>query len=224
MTHRTNITANGADNRGAQTVTGKQPGSARPRWATRAVAAVAIAGALSLACAAAASAAAPTSTHASHAASQSSADAQVVPVTVQPNASQAVAIPVPPNNDFRTLPNITSNNPNLVLASASYTGNQKNMIVSVMNANPRTASSGTLTVQGWGNYNITVQPNPDQVVCVDLPPNYDTRNLPVVTSNSSNLKMLSESYTYVDGIQKLWVNVGNPWPNSPATGTITVHW
>jgi hypothetical protein len=153
-----------------------------------------------------------------------SSQSQTVPVTVQPNASQAVLIPVPSNNDFTTIPLITPDNPNLVMASATYSADQKNLVVSVMNADPNSATSGKLAVAGWGSYDVTVQPNPNQLVYVDLPAGYDTSKLPVVTSESPNLRLFSLTYGYVDGVQKLQVNLGNPFPTTAVSGQIRVAW
>ena len=115
-------------------------------------------------------------------ASTTAIPAQTVQATVQPNASQAVLIPVPPNTNLTTIPTVTSDTPNLMVQSASYTGDQKDLIVSLINADPRDPSSGNVTVAGWGTYPATVQPNPSQLVTIALPPNYNTSTLPYVVS------------------------------------------
>ncbi|RTL68497.1 MAG: hypothetical protein EKK42_10235 [Pseudonocardiaceae bacterium] len=151
--------------------------------------------------------------------------AQTVQATVQPNASQNILIPAPTGNDFTKLPFVTSNSPNLVVASASYSGDQKDLMVSVMNVDPDDPTSGTLTVDGWGTYPVTVAPNPSQVVLVPLPaPDYDTSKLPYVSSQTPNLQVFSTSYYYVNGVQELAVNLGNPFPFDAVTGPIVVDW
>jgi hypothetical protein len=149
---------------------------------------------------------------------------QVVQATVQPDASQAVLVPVPPNTDLTTLPYVTSSTPNLMVQSTSYTGDQKDLIVSLINADPYDATSGTLDVAGWGTYPATVQPNPSQLVNVPLPPGYDTTTLPYVVSQSPNLILISLSYTYVNGVQELQLNLGNPFPDSAVTGPVQIDW
>jgi hypothetical protein len=151
--------------------------------------------------------------------------AQTVQATVQPNASQAVLVPVPTNADRTTIPLVTSDTPNLMVQSASYTGDQQHLIVSLINADPRDPSSGHITVAGWGTYPATVQPNPSQLVAVALPANYDTSKLPYVVSQDPNLILISLSYGYnADGTQYLAVNVGNPFPDEAVTGDIQVDW
>ena len=158
-------------------------------------------------------------------ASTTAVPAQTVQATVQPNASQAVLIPVPPNTDLTTIPTVTSDTPNLMVQSASYTGDQKDLIVSLINADPRDPSSGNVTVAGWGTYPATVQPNPSQLVAIALPPNYNTSTLPYVVSQDLNLILISLSYGYnANGTQNLTVNLGDPFPNEAVTGNVRVDW
>ena len=149
---------------------------------------------------------------------------QTVPVTIQPNRSQNALIPAPGDNDFTKIPAITANNPNLVLASATYSPDHKNLVVSVMNVNTNGATSGQLTVTDWGSYPVTVQPNPSQLVYVDIPTGYNTSHLPTVTSNSPNLALLSATYGNDNDALKLIVNLGNPFPNTAISGNIAITW
>jgi hypothetical protein len=151
--------------------------------------------------------------------------AQTVQATVQPNASQAVLIPVPTDADRTTVPAITSDSPDLMVQTASYTGDQKDLTVSLINADPYDPSSAHLTVAGWGTYPATVQPNPSQLVTIALPTNYDTSKLPRVVSQDPNLVLISWSYGYdTDGTRNLTVNLGNPFPDQAVTGNIQVSW
>jgi hypothetical protein len=149
---------------------------------------------------------------------------ETVQVTVQPNASQTVLIPVPSDNDFTKIPLVTSSDSNLRMASATYSADRANLILSVMNANPKAPTSGRLNVAGWGSYDVTVQPNPSQLVDVNVPDGYDTRKLPMVTSESPNLRLFSITYGYLDGVQKLVVNIGNPFPGTAVSGSIRIDW
>jgi hypothetical protein len=67
-----------------------------------------------------------------------------------------------------------------------------------------------------------VPPMWNQLVYVDLPAGCDTSKLPVVTSESPNLRPFSVTDGYVDGVQKLQVNLGNPFPTTAISGQIRV--
>ena len=149
---------------------------------------------------------------------------QTVPATVPSNPSQAVLVPVPGGNDFGTIPPVATDTPNLVPAGATYTADRKNLVVSLMNVDPDDATSGRLTVTGWGTYDATVAPNPGQLVYVDLPAGYPTSALPTVASESPNLTLFSVGYGYVGGVRKLVVNLGNPFPDTAVSGQIRIDW
>lgn len=149
---------------------------------------------------------------------------QTVPATVQPNASQAIYIPVPANNDFSRLPLVASDTPNLVVASTQYSGDQKDLVVSVMNVDAQAPTSGHLDIAGWGSFGATVQPDPSQLVTVPVPSGYDTSTLPPVSSDSPNLILFSVTYSYAGGAPQLAVTVGNPFPDAPVSGSLLIDW
>ena len=93
---------------------------------------------------------------------------QVMPVTVQPNASQLVSVPVPGDRPL-PIPALTTSPADLFLASASYSEDDKYLLVSLINVNPQSPTTGKLSVAGWGTYDVTVAPNPSQQVLVALP-------------------------------------------------------
>lgn len=146
-----------------------------------------------------------------------------MPVTVQPNASQLVSVPVPGDRNPLPIPALTTSTADLFLGSASYSADDKYLLISLINVDPQNPTSGKLSVAGWGTYDVTVAPNPSQRVLVALPSGYRPPALPQVTSDDPNLTLMSPATSVGDSVI-LAVDLGNPFPNRPVSGNVRIAW
>jgi hypothetical protein len=149
---------------------------------------------------------------------------QVMPVTVQPNASQLVSVSVPGDRNPLPIPALSTSTADLFLASASCSEDGKYLLVSLINVNPQNPTSAKLSVAGWGTYDVTVAPNPSQRVLVALPSDYRPPAFPRVTSQDPNLTLMSLSYQAVGDTVMLAVDLRNPFPNRAVSGNIRIAW